>query len=177
MRPVISWKTRLKIWAERIRQHEDKVLLIPKLVIGVLVGLVVVAFILLTETLVSRMYPEEVLRSGIFSYQFSVRYYGYGLPAEALFPQCTCGRYGQLLGAVVGRLGLEAGLNMLRQEHERIERCGNEASLTFEDGGSGSPRSNKAPARILSRLNDELRILSQMSSAFDQCPTRARVGI
>ena len=38
-------------------QHEDKVLLLVTLVIGAVVGLVVVAFILLTENLVSRLYP------------------------------------------------------------------------------------------------------------------------
>jgi CIC family chloride channel protein len=37
--------------------HEDKVLLVLTLVIGAIVGLVVVAFILVTENLASRMYP------------------------------------------------------------------------------------------------------------------------
>ena len=43
--------------SEQIRQHEDKVLLALTLVIGAVVGLVVVAFILLTENLTSRWYP------------------------------------------------------------------------------------------------------------------------
>jgi len=47
-----SWTTE-----EKLRQHEDKVLLILTLIIGALVGLVVVAFILLTENLALRMYP------------------------------------------------------------------------------------------------------------------------
>ena len=53
-----SWKA-LGHWAntERIRQHEDKVLFILTLTIAGIVGLVVVAFILLTENLGSRMYP------------------------------------------------------------------------------------------------------------------------
>src|SRR5256885_9290317 len=38
-------------------QHEDKLLLVLTLIIGAVVGLVVVAFILLTENLGSRMYP------------------------------------------------------------------------------------------------------------------------
>jgi chloride channel protein, CIC family len=40
-----------------LRRHEDKVLLVLTLIIGAVVGLVVVAFILLTERLGSRMYP------------------------------------------------------------------------------------------------------------------------
>lgn len=52
------WST-LKRWAdaEFLRAHEDKVLLFLTLIIGAVVGLVVVAFILLTENLGSRMYP------------------------------------------------------------------------------------------------------------------------
>jgi hypothetical protein len=47
--------------AEPVRaQHEDKVLLVLTLIIGAVVGLVVVAFILLTERLGSRLYlPGE----------------------------------------------------------------------------------------------------------------------
>jgi chloride channel protein, CIC family len=37
--------------------HEDKILLVVTLIIGAVVGLVVVAFILLTENLGSRLYP------------------------------------------------------------------------------------------------------------------------
>jgi CIC family chloride channel protein len=46
-------------WADdqQLRQHEDKVLFILTLMIGAIVGLVVVAFILVTENLGSRMYP------------------------------------------------------------------------------------------------------------------------
>ncbi|MBZ5498688.1 MAG: chloride channel protein [Acidobacteriia bacterium] len=53
-----SWQS-VRSWtdARRIRQHEDKVLFILTLMIGAVVGLVVVAFILLTENLGSRMYP------------------------------------------------------------------------------------------------------------------------
>ncbi|MDM7996951.1 MAG: chloride channel protein [Acidobacteriota bacterium] len=41
----------------QLRQHEDKVLLVLTLLIGAIVGLVIVAFILLTENLGARMYP------------------------------------------------------------------------------------------------------------------------
>jgi chloride channel protein, CIC family len=59
MRRLISWNT-LKYWADtkNLRQHEDKVLLMLTLLIGATVGLVIVAFIVLTENLGSRMYPE-----------------------------------------------------------------------------------------------------------------------
>jgi len=52
------WK-RLKTWAETetLEQHEDKVLLVLTLIIGAVVGVVVVAFILVTENLGARMYP------------------------------------------------------------------------------------------------------------------------
>ncbi len=56
--PIRSWQS-LRHWAEaqKIRQHEDKVLFILTLLIGAVVGMVIVAFILLTENLGSRMYP------------------------------------------------------------------------------------------------------------------------
>ncbi|HXB74044.1 MAG TPA: chloride channel protein [Candidatus Acidoferrales bacterium] len=50
---------RLAGWAEsiRLREHEDQVLLVLTIIIGAVVGLVVVAFILLTENLGGRLYP------------------------------------------------------------------------------------------------------------------------
>lgn len=58
---VPSWTERLRRWAdaEWLRQHEDEVLLVLTLIIGALVGLVVVAFILVTENLGARMYPGD----------------------------------------------------------------------------------------------------------------------
>src|SRR5579864_830227 len=44
-------------WTDRLGQHEDQVFLVLTLVIGALAGLVVVAFIVLTERLGARMYP------------------------------------------------------------------------------------------------------------------------
>jgi len=44
-------------WASRLEQHEDRVFLVLTLVIGAVVGLVVVAFIVLTGNLGARMYP------------------------------------------------------------------------------------------------------------------------
>jgi chloride channel protein, CIC family len=59
LRRLFSWEA-LKYWADakNLRQHEDKVLLMLTLLIGATVGLVIVAFIVLTENLGSRMYPE-----------------------------------------------------------------------------------------------------------------------
>jgi chloride channel protein, CIC family len=44
-------------WLDALRQREDRILLILSLVVGVLTGLAVVAFILLTERLGLRLYP------------------------------------------------------------------------------------------------------------------------
>ena len=54
-----SFWTQVRRWtdADTLHQHEDKVLLILTLIIGAVVGMVVVAFILLTENLGARMYP------------------------------------------------------------------------------------------------------------------------
>jgi chloride channel protein, CIC family len=58
MRRLIRWNT-LRSWADgkNLRPHEDKVLLMLTLLIGATVGLVIVAFIVLTENLGARMYP------------------------------------------------------------------------------------------------------------------------
>jgi chloride channel protein, CIC family len=53
----LSWTTRLKKGLEELRQSENQLSLVLSLVIGALVGLVVVAFILLTGRLAARMYP------------------------------------------------------------------------------------------------------------------------
>jgi CIC family chloride channel protein len=52
-----SWVGRLGKWLEGLRQRENQLSLVLSLVIGALVGLVVVAFILLTGRLAARMYP------------------------------------------------------------------------------------------------------------------------
>ncbi|MBZ5593215.1 MAG: chloride channel protein [Acidobacteriia bacterium] len=44
-------------WTRRLAQHEDRVFLVLTLLIGAVVGLVVVAFIVLTGNLGARMYP------------------------------------------------------------------------------------------------------------------------
>jgi len=52
-----SWTAKLSRSLEGLRQREDQLSLVLSLVIGALVGLVVVAFILLTGRLAARMYP------------------------------------------------------------------------------------------------------------------------
>jgi CIC family chloride channel protein len=52
-----SWIAKLRTSLDRLRQREDQLPLVLSLVIGALVGLVVVAFILLTGRLAARMYP------------------------------------------------------------------------------------------------------------------------
>jgi len=57
----LPWTARIARWADphAVRQYEDKVLLLLTLIIGAIVGLVVVAFILLTENLGTRLYPTN----------------------------------------------------------------------------------------------------------------------
>src|SRR5258708_31127949 len=52
-----SWIAKLSRSLERLRQSEDQLSLVLSLLIGALVGLVIVAFILLTGRLAARMYP------------------------------------------------------------------------------------------------------------------------
>jgi CIC family chloride channel protein len=54
-----SWRRRLEHWTdgEALLQYEDKILLLLTLIIGALVGLIVAAFIYVTENLGARMYP------------------------------------------------------------------------------------------------------------------------
>src|SRR5260221_9101546 len=54
----LSWRTVFSSRLKRLRQNENELLLVLSLVIGALVGLVVVAFILLTGRLAAHMYPE-----------------------------------------------------------------------------------------------------------------------
>jgi chloride channel protein, CIC family len=58
--PPQNWRSRLGHWTdgEALLQYEDKILLLLTLIIGALVGLVVAAFIYVTENLGARMYPD-----------------------------------------------------------------------------------------------------------------------
>jgi chloride channel protein, CIC family len=50
-------RSALRRWSEQLKNREDQLTVVLSLVIGVLVGLVVVAFILLTGRLAAQMYP------------------------------------------------------------------------------------------------------------------------
>ena len=52
-----SWRAGAAKWVEDLRQRENQLTFVLSLVIGALVGLVVVAFIVLTGRLAARMYP------------------------------------------------------------------------------------------------------------------------
>lgn len=51
------WRRRWRVWTSLLEQREEQVFLLLTLLIGALVGLVVVAFIVLTERLGMRLYP------------------------------------------------------------------------------------------------------------------------
>ena len=57
--PYENWRSRLGHWSktDALLQYEDKILLLLTLIIGALVGLVIAAFIYVTEDLGARMYP------------------------------------------------------------------------------------------------------------------------
>lgn len=86
-------RSRLRVWLDRIRQNEARLVLVLSLVIGALVGLVVVAFILLTGRLAARMYPAGgaawrrllvptvgALVTGYFLFRFFPQARGSGIP-------------------------------------------------------------------------------------------------
>ncbi len=55
--PVKWWQVPLRSWADLLKRREEQVFLVLALLIGALVGLVVVAFIVLTENFGARVYP------------------------------------------------------------------------------------------------------------------------
>ena len=59
--PRRTWSSPLRGWAEAegLQRHEDKLLLVLTLLIGAVVGLVVVAFIVATESLAAWFYPAN----------------------------------------------------------------------------------------------------------------------
>jgi CIC family chloride channel protein len=108
----------LSFWERfRIEHHEDKVLLVLTLIIGAVVGAVVVAFILLTENLGSRLYPAGgaawrrvlipavgALGTGFFLFRYFPNARGSGIPQTktALFV-----RDGYIsLRTVLGKFGM-----------------------------------------------------------------------
>lgn len=87
------WAARTVELVEDVRRHEDRLALLLSILIGALVGLVVVAFILLTGRLAAHMYPAGgagwrrilvptlgALVSGILLYRFFPDARGSGIP-------------------------------------------------------------------------------------------------
>jgi CIC family chloride channel protein len=56
-----SWTAKALAWLDDLRQHENQLAMVLSLVIGAIVGLVVVAFILLTGRLAAHLYPADGL--------------------------------------------------------------------------------------------------------------------
>jgi CIC family chloride channel protein len=65
------WKTLLLYAREKLQAREDQVFLVLALVIGALTGLVVVAFILLTERMGMRLYPPHAAAWRRFVFPFA----------------------------------------------------------------------------------------------------------
>lgn len=91
--PPSRWARRLTSLVEDLRRREDRLALVLSLLIGALVGLVVVAFVLLTGRLASLMYPAGAagwrriavptigaLISGVLLYWFFPDARGSGIP-------------------------------------------------------------------------------------------------
>jgi CIC family chloride channel protein len=91
--PFFNGEARLETWVQHFRKREDQVTVVLSFVIGALVGLVVVAFILLTGRLATRMYPPGsaawrrvfiptlgALVSGYLLYRYFPNARGSGIP-------------------------------------------------------------------------------------------------
>src|SRR5580658_11043974 len=90
---VSTPRSTLHRWTEQLKDREDQLTVVLSLVIGVLVGLVVVAFILLTGRLAAQMYPaggaawrrvvipvSGALISGFFLFRYFPDARGSGIP-------------------------------------------------------------------------------------------------
>ena len=80
-------ETAFSSFLARIREREEQVFLVLTLVIGMLTGLSVVAFIVLTEHLGMRLYPVgSAAWRRIYSCSRICRH---GVPALSIFPRCS----------------------------------------------------------------------------------------
>jgi CIC family chloride channel protein len=114
-------KTRYRKLAIRIRRREDQFFMVLTLFIGAVVGLVIVAFIVLTENLGSRMYPIDTelqlrrlivpvigsLVTGFLLYRFFPDARGSGIPQTKVALAVHGGRI--TLRTVLGKFWLSAG--------------------------------------------------------------------
>lgn len=115
-------KTRTRKLAIQIRHREDQLFVVLTLVIGAVVGLTIVAFIVLTESLGSRMFPDPLepynLRSlvipvigafvtGILLYRFFPEARGSGIPQTKVALAVHGGKI--TLRTVLGKFGTSVG--------------------------------------------------------------------
>ena len=115
-------KTRARKLAIQIRHREDQLFMVLTLVIGAVVGLTIVAFIVLTESLGSWMFPDAVapysLRSllipvigalvtGILLYRFFPEARGSGIPQTKVALAVHGGKI--TLRTVLGKFGTSVG--------------------------------------------------------------------
>src|SRR5215470_12259497 len=128
---IFSKKPLLSHQAVDGHQHEDKVLLLLTLIIGAVVGLVVVAFILLTENLGSRLYPAGsaawrrvliplagALGTGFLLFRYSPNARGSGIPQTktALFLRDGFISFRTVLGKFgLCSLSLASGISLGRE--------------------------------------------------------------
>ena len=125
--PSENWRSRLGYWTkgETLLQYEDKILLLLTLIIGALVGLVVAAFIYVTENLGARMYPgggaawrrvliptSGALITGYLLSRFFPNARGSGIPQTKFAPFLRNGLISlrTVAGKFVGRGGSLVGL-------------------------------------------------------------------
>ena len=155
------WTT-LKRWAdaEFLHAHEDKVLLVLTLIIGAVVGLVVVAFILLTENLGARMYPAGgaawrrlvipvagSLITGFLLYRYFPNARGSGIPQTKTALFIRDGYHQLSHGAGEVRLLLRCRWRAASRSAAKALRCRSApASRRCSGGGLGlSPKQRQGP--------------------------------
>ncbi len=131
--PRRTWASRRRgrTEAERIQRHQDNLLLVLTLLIGAVVGLVVVAFIVVTERLGSRLYPADgaawrrlaiptagALVSGLLLARYFPRARGSGIPQTkvALFLERGYIRLSTVLGKFAcSSIALASGIALGRE--------------------------------------------------------------
>ena len=155
--PDWTWASRLRGWAEaeRLQRHENTLLLVLTILIGAVVGLVVVAFIIVTERLGARLYPANgpawhrlaiptagALVSGLLLARYFPNARGSGIPQTktALFLHRGFIRLSTVLGKFgCSSLSLASGI-ALGREGPAVQVGGGIASVLGRRLGLGPDR-------------------------------------
>ena len=129
--PQVPFTARLRTWIEELRQSDNQLTLLLSLVVGLLVGLVTVAFILITGRLAAHMYPAGgsgwrrilvptlgALSTGILLAKYFPSARGSGIPQTKYALFVNDGRI--LLKTVAGKLlccstSLASGISLGRE--------------------------------------------------------------